>query len=280
MRGGGLGERQDAVNIGLQFAFGQPAVDIVGCGTLFVRHGVEHGKAVQRATLHIKWADRKDRARVAACHQNHSPPRCEVRDGALEVRLAQGFPPNVHSIWGERFDSCIEVLSLVIDGKVSAELPHTRHLFVAPHGSDDTGAQSLGHLYDHRTNAAAAAIHKENLSLFQFYVPDQPQMRRNANQRGAGSLFVGDAIRYRIEPLLIYCGEFGKGALPAEQSLIAAPHALARFEARHFRAALHDLTGQIAPDDKRERQLHGNEAATDVSVYRVHSHGGYLDEAL
>ena len=59
-------EREDAVDAGLEFAGGEPAVDVGGGGVLLLASGVEHGETKQAAILGVKRAYGKDRAGVAA----------------------------------------------------------------------------------------------------------------------------------------------------------------------------------------------------------------------
>ena len=94
-------ERHDAVDARLDFAGGEPAVDVVGGGALFVGRGVEHREAVEVAALHVERADGEHRAGVAAGHEDHAAARGEQRHGHFEVRLAERFPPDVDAVGGE-----------------------------------------------------------------------------------------------------------------------------------------------------------------------------------
>src|SRR5437667_3301663 len=97
MRRRGLRHRQHTVDVRLQFSFDEPAIDLLGAVLLFFGRGHEHDKAVERTPFHIKWADGKRRSRLAPGHDDHTTSRGERAHSQIEVRLAQRFPPDVHS---------------------------------------------------------------------------------------------------------------------------------------------------------------------------------------
>ena len=72
---------------------------------LLFGRGVEHGEAEQAAVLRVERADGKDRAGVAAGHEDHPAPRGQQRNRLLEVRLAHGFPPDVDAVRCEFLDA-------------------------------------------------------------------------------------------------------------------------------------------------------------------------------
>ena len=105
-------------------------------------------------------------------------------------------------------------------------------------------------------------------------------MRRDANQRHGGSRFLADARRQRIEPPLVDRGVLRERPLPAEQTLVRAPHPVARSETLHRGTDLFDRPGQVAADDERKRERHGNRAGANVGVDRIDRHGPHAHQHL
>jgi hypothetical protein len=93
-------------------------------------------------------------------------------------------------------------------------------------------------------------------------------------------VLVTHPVRSPIKPAFIDGAELRKRALTAEQSLIAAPNAVAGFKARHLRADFDDGARQVAADDEWKRQRHLDEAAANVGVHGINRNRADLDEAL
>ena len=105
-------------------------------------------------------------------------------------------------------------------------------------------------------------------------------MRGDADQRRRRRILIGDLLGRWIEPTFVDCGVLGERALASQQSLVASPDPVALAILRHARADCLDHPGQIASDDKRQRQVCRNQARANVGIDRVERHRGDLDEDL
>ena len=141
-----------------QAAAGHPAVDFGGALALFLGRGVEHGETVQRAVFYIERADWQRRARIAAGHDDYPPAHGHVFDGQVEILFAQRFPPHVDG--AEFFQRGFEIVGLVVDGHVCADLAAELHFLIAAGGGEDSCADGPGHLHHGRTDAARAAVYE------------------------------------------------------------------------------------------------------------------------
>ena len=145
---------------------------------------------------------------------------------------------------------------------------------------DDVGAERLSHLDHRRAHCPAAAADENRLAGLQAGIIDQPQVGGDSHQRHRRGLFVGNAGRRRVQPLLVDRRQLSERALPAKYALVGAPHAIADAKScgaasRHFHHAC-----QIAADHKRPRQRHGRRATANVDVDRVDRRGFHLHEHL
>src|SRR5437762_1630971 len=113
---------------------------------------------MQRTVLHVKSADRKRRPRVASGHHDHPPAHGEEWNGALKIRLAQGFPPHVDAVGGKEFYLPIHIFSFVIESEVRAEFAAGLDFLRAAGGRDDARAQNFSDLEHTRSDAARSAI--------------------------------------------------------------------------------------------------------------------------
>src|SRR4051812_4175855 len=119
---GGLVERESAIYAGFQFAVGKPAVDLLGAGSLFLGRSVEHGETMQRTALHVKWADGERRPCISAGHNDHAAACSKARDGPIKIGFSLCLPPDMNAGTDERFYSSRNVVRLVVEDKVCAEL--------------------------------------------------------------------------------------------------------------------------------------------------------------
>ncbi len=115
---------------------------------------------------------------------------------------------------------------------------------------------------------------------FNRAVAHEAEVCGDAHERAGGGGFVGHAVGNGIEPALVDRGILGKCALPAEESLVAAPHAVADFESLRVWAELLDDAGQVAADDERQRDTHLDRAGADVRIDRVECGGLYAHQHL
>ena len=142
------------------------------------------------------------------------------------------------------------------------------------------GPNGPGHLDHARADAAGAAVDEHLLAHLQLPIAEQAEMRGDAHQRHRRGILVRDFLGRRIEPTLVDRGIFGERALTAQQSLVAAPDAVALAELRHGRPNRLDHAGQIAADHKRLRQVHRIHARPDVRIDRIDGHRLDLDQHL
>ena len=109
-----------------------------------------------------------------------------------------------------------DVLLLVVDRCVGAEFAAQFHFFVAAGRGDHAGTDRLGHLHDHRADAAGAAVDEQRFAGLQLGVAHEAEVGGDADQRAGGRRFVAHAVGNRIEPALFDGGVFGERALPAQ----------------------------------------------------------------
>src|SRR5439155_11534238 len=100
-----------------------------------------------------------------------------------------------------------------------------------------------------RADAAAATIDKNGFAFLQPGVARQAEARGDADQCDGRGVFVADAIGRRVQPTSVDGAEFGEGALTPEQTLIAAPDTVSRFEARHRGTHFNHGAREVAADD-------------------------------
>ena len=245
---------------GLIFPAASQRLMSVGGGLLFFGRGVEHREAVEVAALHVERADGEHGPGVAAGHENEPAAGGEQRHGNFEVRLAERFPPNIDAVGGSFFHAGGDVFRFVVDGDVGPELAATFQFFFAAGRGDHFRADRLGHLHDHRADAAGAAVDEQRFAGFELGVAHQAQVGSDADERAGGGRFVAHAVGNWIEPALIDGGVLGKRALPAEQALVGSPHAVADFEALRVGTNFLDDARQVAADDERQRDVHRDRA--------------------
>ena len=80
-------------------------------------------ETVQRASFDIERPDRKLRPGIATRHQDHPAALGQQRNRQVEIRLAHGLPPHIHSLGSKLLDSPGHVLLLVIDRQIGPQLP-------------------------------------------------------------------------------------------------------------------------------------------------------------
>ncbi|SVB44765.1 uncharacterized protein METZ01_LOCUS197619, partial [marine metagenome] len=122
-----LAQRQHAVNVRLQFALGQPAVDILTALALFLGRVIEHGKTVQGAVLHIKRPHRQHRACLTSGHHHHPPAVSEQGQRPFKVCFTACFPKHVYSIGGKSHHLRGDILFLVVDDVIRAQFLCLNH---------------------------------------------------------------------------------------------------------------------------------------------------------
>ena len=81
----------------------------------------------------------------------------EQGDGDLEVGLALGLVPDVDSLGSELAEPGGDVVGLVVEREVRAQVAAELDALGAAGRRGDAGPGRLGHLHDHRADAAAAA---------------------------------------------------------------------------------------------------------------------------
>ena len=147
-------------------------------------------------------------------------------------------------------------------------------------GGHHAGADGLRHLHDARANPARTALHENFLGHLQLGIAEKTEVRGDSHQgNGCGVLerhFLGNGI----EPLLFNGRELGKGALAAQQALIAPPNAIADLQSLCFRTnRIHDA-GQVTPENERHGQFHRHGARTDIRVDGIDGNCLDLDKHL
>ena len=100
-------------------------------------------------------------------------------------------------------------------------------------------------------------------------IAHQPQVGRDADQRHRRGRLAVDARRRGIEPLLVDRRIFGKRALPAQQSLVRSPHAIAGANRFACGPTASTTPARSQPMMYGNRQRHRHHAAADVGVDRV-----------
>src|SRR5271165_3338359 len=105
----------------LELSLFDPAEHVVGADLLFVRGGVEHGEAQERAIPRVKGPERERRLGGPSGYQHHPAVLAEQGDGLLEVRLAPGLVPDVEAFGGELAKSGGNVVGLVVESQIGAE---------------------------------------------------------------------------------------------------------------------------------------------------------------
>ena len=121
---------------------------------------------------------------------------------------------------------------------------------------------------------------EELLAHLQLRVAEQAEVRGDADQRRGGRVLRRDFVGRGIEPTLVDGRVLGERPLAAQQSLVAAPHAVAHAKAFRLGPDRLDRAGQIAAEDERHGQLERIRARADVRVDRIDGHGLDLDEHL
>ena len=121
MGSSGLRERECVRDMGFEFACREPGVDLFRARLRFGSSGFEHDKSVQRTSLYIEGTHGKCRASIAAGHENHAAPLGQVRNDLIEIRLANRFPINIHSLRSEGFHGGGKVVGLIIHGNIGPQ---------------------------------------------------------------------------------------------------------------------------------------------------------------
>ena len=225
----------------------QPAVDVVGTSALFVWARVEYGEAVKRQVARVKRSYGKNRLGLAAGDDDHAAAPGHQVDGTRKVRFALRFVPDVHSLAARKLaDAGWDIVGPVVQDQVHVPTPAKRRLLFGPYRCNHPGGGRLGHLHDHGTNATRAAVDKDNLARLKMSAAKETEVGGNACQRRGRGIGVGNSGRRGIKPLFLHARVLGERPLPAEQTLIGAPHPIARLVALDAGPDGFDPTGEIA----------------------------------
>ena len=104
-------------------------------------------EAAQRGAFDVKWADGKRRSRFPSGHDNHAASRRQCAHSQIEVGFAQGFPPHVHSGRRQPFQLRLDILCIVMEDEIGAQLAAQLRFPIASGSGDDPGADGLRHLH-------------------------------------------------------------------------------------------------------------------------------------
>ena len=233
---------------------------------------------MQRATLHVERPHGKRGPSIAARHQDHPPALGENGHGAVEVGLPLRLPVDVHAVGRHRPRLRNDLGVSVIEDGVGAELADESLLLGSARSGDHPRPEGLGNLYHRRANAAGATIDEHRLSGPHGRAADESEVRGDRHQRGGRRIAIGDAVGRGIEPPLIDGGEFCERALPPQQTLIGSPDPHARPQAVDLAADSDDFTRQVAANDERQGQRHGDSAAPDVRIDWVDCAGPHANQ--
>ncbi len=162
-----------------------------------------------------------------------------------------------------------DVVRLVVQGEVGAQGLAELDLLRAAGRRGDPGAGGLGHLDDHRAQAAAASGDVDSLARVKLPLVEQAEVRRDPHQGLAGGLGVGLVWRGRIGEGLVDRGELGRGPLAAEHPQVRPPDPVADLVTGRAGAEGLDRPGEVGPADERERHRHRHHPRPDVEVDRV-----------
>src|SRR5712672_1272600 len=105
-------------------------------------------------------------------------------------------------------------------------------------------------------------------------------MSRNRDERKSDNLFVFDTCWSRMQPALIYGGEFGEGPRATFYALPRYPDAVAGFETFHVLASLDYGAREVAAENVGKGKFGGNHSGPDVNVDWIHIDSGDLYEAF
>ena len=171
--------------------------------------------------------------RLPASHHDHTASPRQQIDHLDKVRLALRFIPDVDTLalgWNSLMRGQRDVVGLVVQHAIYAPGSAQLGLLCGTDRGDRFRAAGLGHLGDHRADAAGAAVDENGLAPLQVGAAKQPEVRCNANQGGRGRFILRHAGGNRVEPFLRGADIFRAGPLPAQQALVRAPDAVADLE--------------------------------------------------
>src|SRR5437763_1544804 len=120
--------------------------------------GMPAGSEPASAPVASAWLKKSRRSmafvsREGVSDEGHAAARAKQPNGPIEIRLAQRFPPHVDPLRRVLFDSGVDILALVLDGQIGAQLFAQRDLLLAAGRGNDPRADRLGHLHHGRTDA-------------------------------------------------------------------------------------------------------------------------------
>ena len=136
----------------------------------------------------------------------------------------------------KRLERLVDVARPVVHHHVGAQLAADLDFFVVAGRGHDAGADGPRHLHDARADPARTAVHEDLLAHLQLGVAEQAEVGGDAHQGNRRGVLKGNFLGNGIEPLLFNGRELGKGALAAQQALVAAPDAIARLQSLYFGA--------------------------------------------
>lgn len=133
---------------------------------------------------------------------------------------------------------------------------------------------------DGGADAAAAAVDEEGFGGLKGGFAYETEVGGDTDEGTGGGLFVGDGRGDGVGPGFVDGDLFGESTLASEQTLVAAPDAVADAELFDLDAGGFDDTGEVAADDEGLGQFHGDQAGADVGIDRVQGDGVDADADL
>ena len=264
---------------GRKLAAGQPAIDLGGRLALLLGGGVEHGKAVDPGVAGVERPDRQRGLGVAAGHDDDPPAEGQVADGPLEIRFAEVLPPDVDfaETARARLRHCPSCSS------PPALAPSLRQIWTfssLPAVVMTRAPMARAICTTHDPTPPEPPCTKTFSPIFSWASRKRPRWAVIPTRAMAAASSNDTSSGMRIEPLLFDGRELGESALAAQQALVAAPDAVPRLQPLDVRANRVDNAGQIATEDERLGQFHGDGAGTNVRVDGIDRHGLDLDKHL
>ncbi len=296
MGGGGLGERENAVNDGLEAAGGHEA----------------HYAVKLRFRAHIG-AEKRE---LAAEKESQVDLGLVAGGGAAGDQAASGgkageavipsgctdvLENNIDAPFiGDAADFVADFLRFVVDEMVGAELFGFLQFFIGADGSDDARAEKFGDLNGGAANAAACSKDENVLAGLELgsrkkHVPSGLEDEWNRSSFLEGEVFrIRQAVDFRgadklgaaavnhvaevggLTAVVIKAG-YASGAL-ATANQWCENDFLANAYGGDVRADLRDFTGDVAAGNVRKRNRDARDAAADPEVEVVQRAGLYANE--
>ena len=180
----------------------------------------------------------------------------------------------------KRLSAVFDVARLVVHHHVGAQLAADLDLILIAGRGHDAGADGPRHLHDARSDSARAAVHEEFLAHLQLGIAEKAEVGRDSHQGNGRGVLERHFLGNGIQPLFFNGRELGKGALAAQEALVASPHTVPRLQPLDLGANRVDNAGQITTQNERLGQFHRHGARTNIRVNGIDRHCLDLDKDL